>query len=307
MARIGSRVFIIHDEILAKKVKENQATTFKTITLPHPKYGFATSYLLIDSNILEIQCVKRETSSWFIGDSVEEDGSLFIATRIDPIFIALPFILGEIKFKDDQTPRFQALNNSLTSSEYKDVVLLRELLTEKELLSICDQKVFNDSKIYRINKEKIINWLKQKVLRVATRLDSSSLAPHSKTHQSPGDSPPLLKNAIGLISEYLPSSVFDLLLSIYKYTREDLNPSKKVVSKWDPSPVISGDLDTRKTPEESKKRKSPASSSNTTPKKQSTPAKKGKPRSKKEVSTKGMASISTFFGAKPPNQSLKKK
>jgi hypothetical protein len=69
-------------------------------------------YLLLNSNTLcEIQCVKETPSSWFVGDQViagaalnsffvsdfvllltpdlGSDGSLYMCTRIDPLFLAL--------------------------------------------------------------------------------------------------------------------------------------------------------------------------------------------------------------------------
>jgi len=148
-------------------------------------------------------------------------------------------------------------------------------------------------------------------------LGQSSLAPlDMKSFKSPEESPPLVKFALSFLSEYLSPLLFDLLLQTYNYKKEDIFPTKKnASSKWDPKPMISGDLDTSKKPvpeQNSKKRKidsssssssscpSSSSSSATTPltKKPSVGKKTAPPKTKPKGSTKGMKDIASFFGTK---------
>jgi hypothetical protein len=49
-------------------------------------------YLVVGNALLEIQRVLQEPTSWFIGQSVESDGALHVATRIDPLYLALPLL-----------------------------------------------------------------------------------------------------------------------------------------------------------------------------------------------------------------------
>nr|DAD44024.1 TPA_asm: hypothetical protein HUJ06_002254 [Nelumbo nucifera] len=66
--------------------------------LRHPKSGDTTSYFFINGSIQEFHWFKQSYGSWFIGDYVCEDGCLYTATPIDPIFILLP-IFEEARMK----------------------------------------------------------------------------------------------------------------------------------------------------------------------------------------------------------------
>eukprot|EP00959_Pyramimonas_sp_CCMP1952_P252169 5269074-Pyramimonas_sp.AAC.1 len=46
----------------------------KFATLPDPKTGKPSSYLLRDGSLQEINWFKQRLTSWFVGDSVVEDG-----------------------------------------------------------------------------------------------------------------------------------------------------------------------------------------------------------------------------------------
>lgn len=64
---------------------------FKIITLPHPSSGSPAKYCLDDNTnkIYEIITFNEPYRSWFIEDTVKSDGSLLLATPINPVFLGL--------------------------------------------------------------------------------------------------------------------------------------------------------------------------------------------------------------------------
>ena len=48
--------------------------------------------MLIGGHLQEVNWYKERYRSWFIGDSVLEDGSMYLCTLVDPLFLALPLM-----------------------------------------------------------------------------------------------------------------------------------------------------------------------------------------------------------------------
>ena len=61
-----------------------------TRMMPHA--GEPAEYLLIDGHLQEVNWYKERFRSWFVGDAVLEDGSMYLCTPVDPLFLALPLL-----------------------------------------------------------------------------------------------------------------------------------------------------------------------------------------------------------------------
>ncbi|ELR21040.1 Ydr279p family (RNase H2 complex component) protein [Acanthamoeba castellanii str. Neff] len=64
----------------------------KIITLPHPRTGAAARFMVRSGQVLEIQKVTERYRCWFKDNYVHKDGSLFIATEVDPLFLLVPLL-----------------------------------------------------------------------------------------------------------------------------------------------------------------------------------------------------------------------
>ncbi|KAM0886757.1 hypothetical protein ACQ4PT_029496 [Festuca glaucescens] len=60
------------------------------LSIRHPKLEEETQYLFIDGQLHEFNWFKERYGSWFLGDYVCEDGSVYYCTLVDPIFVLLP-------------------------------------------------------------------------------------------------------------------------------------------------------------------------------------------------------------------------
>ena len=54
--------------------------------------GEPAEYLLIEGHLQEGNWYKERFRSWFVGDAVLEDGSMYLCTPVDPLFLALPLL-----------------------------------------------------------------------------------------------------------------------------------------------------------------------------------------------------------------------
>lgn len=86
--------------------------------------------MMIDNDILELQVARprgSELASIFVGQSVQEDGILHMASRVDPLFLLLP-ILGK------HPARWCPLDQMLAEAGCGDLLGLQHLDARK----ICD-------------------------------------------------------------------------------------------------------------------------------------------------------------------------
>ena len=127
---------------------------------------------VFDSNLKEYSC--------FFGNGIIKDGNLMLCSRLDPLYV----ILGLL---DQRNSMFFGLDDLLSSDEFPDLAKLVNFLSLDKLLMICDvNDEIQDDSFIRINHEKTLNWLKNKVGKVvgqdctsdyASRLLSDYISP----------------------------------------------------------------------------------------------------------------------------------
>lgn len=158
--------------------------------------GTTSDYLLTGNTLHEINIYSKKFSSWFIDNQVISDGSLYVATPVDLLFLLLPALQ-----KSQSSGNFCDIEHIVecTGSSYQSAHMLSSLITaQSSLLScICDTKQSGGQTFYRLNDDKTINWLKLKVKSVKEAL----VVPHSPFATMTDTS--LSEYAAGLLSEYL--------------------------------------------------------------------------------------------------------
>lgn len=280
-------VFFIKGERIERKLQ--------IVMLPHPKYGKGTRYMWSEGShehereakLMEVQRSSHHPSSWFIGDYIESNGSFFVCTPVDPLFLALPFLANARAKGKDQKGYFIGLSQIIKSAEYPELSILRGMCKSAQLALICDVKDGWDatSKVYRLSDEKLLGWLKKKTDRLSVGLESHpsfdtlACSDEAKKHDAS-------VAAIGLLSEYLSKDVLDVLMDAYGVTTKQVCAKQKVVKSY-MSNTVTADGDTSRSEADSAaalKRKA-----------EKPPAKKVNKKLAK-VNIKGMKSMMSFFG-----------
>ncbi|KAG9066292.1 hypothetical protein KI688_001513 [Linnemannia hyalina] len=146
-----------------------------SMLLPCPSSGLPARYVIQDGGLYEMQMVDSEgLRSWFIGDTIQSDGALYLITPYDPVFMLIP-ILDTMRQKTaDAEGKFLLLEGIFGSSsdQYPSLRHLADLKNiDKYLALVCDVRVAA-MKTYRLNDEKVMGWLKKKVEVFVSKFES---------------------------------------------------------------------------------------------------------------------------------------
>jgi len=259
------------------------SATAAVLSLPHPRTGEPSRWVLRCSELLSVALAKPDYGSWFLGDTVKSDGSLLMLAPIDPIFLLLP-VLEQARGKSaDHAGNFSPLGQILQAGGSQQMARL-EQLDLADVRHVCESKQAGGDWYYRYDEERCVAWLLAKV-RQLTR-GSGGL--------SPGE-------AVELICEYAPDGVGATLRELHGISKAGAASSGGAGSSAKAA-VVWGEP----TAEEARKQKAAAAAANAQqdanapPEKRKTsglaePARKGKLA---KVDTRGMKSMASFFKKK---------
>ncbi|XP_039600819.1 ribonuclease H2 subunit B isoform X1 [Polypterus senegalus] len=264
------------------------------LSLRHPKTDNVSLYLLSNeaSEVFEVKAFNERYHSWFIGQSVQHDGRLLFLTRMDPVFLLLPYFS-----KFGKEGKFQPVEQVVVDEAFPGCIQLLKCSQTLQCLShVTEKKEVGSQLFYRYNKDKTLTWLKKKVDNTVKALKNSNIcvgdAVKSSTFIRSKRTTDIreedyLRYAHGLVSEYISE---DLSKDLLKYLQlpelsnatELEPPSKK--RKLSDNPVEAGEDYTKFNNDDHKKK----------PTKKMTPAQKALAK----VDKTGMKTLSAFFSPK---------
>jgi len=118
------------------------------VRLKHPRTNIDVICALDPSNKLyEVIRYAEDISSWFIGESVSDDGSLYFLTVTDPLF----FILS---YANQHPGKFCPIEDLLMDENYPDTHILSKCCSDEELRNIFDFKSLLVIKSLTITRQK---------------------------------------------------------------------------------------------------------------------------------------------------------
>ncbi|CAF2130496.1 unnamed protein product [Brassica napus] len=175
------------------------------LTLRHPKSENGTCYLFSNEMLQEIQWFKQSYGSWFLGDYISQDGSLYMATPVDPVFILLP-IFDVARMKKGEDPgKFRQLDEILFVEGYPEYQHLLPL-AEKSMQIVCQTQEVGSMKFYRLDNSKVLAWLTCKVNCL-----KKTLPELDKNYAAQGEKQTLV-DAVSIVGEYLKTEPWLKLL-----------------------------------------------------------------------------------------------
>ncbi|NXX92156.1 RNH2B Ribonuclease, partial [Centropus bengalensis] len=258
--------------------------------------GEATLYLFNSGaqQLFEVKAFHEEYRSWFIGQTVQQDGRLLFVTPMDPLFLILYYL---IKADKEQQGKFQPLDQVVLDSDYPHCPLLLKCADVKQHIHhITEEKEIGSQKFHKYSQENTLKWLKKKVTQTVKALKSNNICVGERVHAATfiSDKPitdtneDYIRYAHGLISDYIPE---DLSKELLKYLGL---PELK-------SPTQEPPLKKRKlsdTPVEANEDYTKFNTSDLKPKKANSKMSAAQ-KALAKVDKTGMKSISTFFSSKP--------
>ncbi|MEE6472278.1 hypothetical protein FKM82_009564 [Ascaphus truei] len=170
--------------------------------------------------LLEVKAFHEEYRSWFIGQTVQQDGRLLFATPMDPLFLVLYYLVKA----DKKQGKFQPVDQVVVDEEFPSCsMLLQCTQVAQSLHHVTEEKEIGSKKFYKYSKEKTLQWLKKKVDQTIKVLKSSDVcvgggvqsATFVRSKQGADvKEEDYTRYAHGLISEYLSE---DLSEDLSKY------------------------------------------------------------------------------------------
>ncbi|KAG2699828.1 hypothetical protein I3843_07G206100 [Carya illinoinensis] len=191
------------------------------LSLRHPKSGKTACYLFINGLLQELHWFKQSYGSWFVGDYVCEDGRLYTATPVDPVFIMLPIFEEARMKKEDDPGKFRQLDEIIFIHDYPGYQHLLSI-AENSMQVVCEIKEIGSSKFFRLDDSKVLAWLYHKVCELKETL---SVLDKNYAAQQEKDT---LADAVSILGEYVKDEPWlnllcnHLKLNLVEATREAL-------------------------------------------------------------------------------------
>ncbi|KAL8532460.1 hypothetical protein ACS0TY_008888 [Phlomoides rotata] len=187
------------------------------LSLRHPRTGNTACYLYTDGGLQELHWFKQTYGSWFLGDYVCEDGRLYTATPVDPVFILLP-VFEEARMKKGKEPgKFRQLDEIFYIDGYPGYQSLSSI-AEKTMPIVCDVKEVGSTKFFRLNDLKVLKWLCCKAHQLKQTL------PTLDENYAARDERDTLFDAVSIVREYLKEEPWvNLLCNKLKINLQDAN------------------------------------------------------------------------------------
>jgi len=219
----SSIICIFHTDVIC----DDSNNFAKVIKFPHPtKIDEQVQYLIANDTFFELQMLNGNlSSSWFIDNNIHKDGSLYMATPIDPLFMILPLLELHRKKSAEHAGYFCTLDQIL-SQTITDINQISSFMKIKHLnLSfICDIKDIGDQQLFRLNDTKVLKWLRCKVENTRTKLSAMAIVSRAqaKNFIRPdkriivnNETDEILNGALAFISEYITKPWKDVLYTSY--------------------------------------------------------------------------------------------
>ncbi|XP_049851250.1 ribonuclease H2 subunit B-like [Schistocerca gregaria] len=148
------------------------------ICLPHPSSDQPSRFILNSQNeLLEIQR-SSDVSSWFMDNTYIQDGSLYLTSAIDPLYILLRRLTSlfierdSFSLKQNFIPTSQIFRHEL----YEHYKYLEQLVN---LETLCESCIKGSERCYKLDRKKVICWLQHKVNRIYQYFSENTEKIHS--------------------------------------------------------------------------------------------------------------------------------
>ncbi|KAF1759570.1 hypothetical protein GCK72_016037 [Caenorhabditis remanei] len=142
--------------------------------------------------------------SFFYGESIIENGTVHLIAPFNPIFTCLPFL-------HKTADKFLEIDEILVDEKFEGI---REVARNERILkaleSVADVKDVLDVKLYRLNQEKLMEWIKRK-------FDGLKVEMAKDAHKSLLDCPEAFdRHVFQFLIDYLPVDIITAVKSHLK-------------------------------------------------------------------------------------------
>ncbi|KAF9918129.1 Ribonuclease H2 subunit B [Linnemannia zychae] len=237
-----------------------------TMLLPSPSSGLPARFVIQDGKLYEMQMIDSEgLRSWFIGETIQSDGALYLITPFDPVFMFIPILDIMRQKTSSYDGKYLMLEGIFGSSndQYPSMRHLADLKDVDRYLSlVCDVRDSTSSgamKTFRLDDEKVMEWLKRKMETFVSKFETipalvDSIA-YTESLPAACRSEAITQSVLRLISANLSESWATKLAENYQFPELDKLESRSQLPSLSDFNKRSMDLDDEPKAKEVKKPK----------------------------------------------------
>jgi hypothetical protein len=147
------------------KSQKNRSSSYPIVKLKDPSIQQSRQYVLVNDrkDIMEVQSLSSDFSSFFVGRHIVKDGDLHVWNRVDPLFLVLAAQVPD----DNQKCSWQPLDQCLGCLPSHEVI--QPAVEPAQMGHLC-QTMCNDQTddvtYYKFSVPKALAWLQKKQERV---------------------------------------------------------------------------------------------------------------------------------------------
>jgi len=139
----------------------------RSTELRHPRSGEPACFLLGSSGgalrvLVEVAAFDEGHRSWFVGDTVQSDGKLYLCNVYNPIYIILPYLI--------KAPRLTPLDQTLEDPQFPLTPLLAGAVEGGKLEAVAEQKGAADLNVWAYSEARTLAWLEARCGRLRAAL-----------------------------------------------------------------------------------------------------------------------------------------
>lgn len=194
-------------------------------SIPHPRHGQLSSFAAGIRNsqliVLESQQWSPLFSSWFVENFVEPRGSLAVLTEFDVTFFAIRIAIGKLSLREEIDAQVSSPGTSTGSFRDIDDLLLEvpEVLISTftmlspagrphealdfSLRTICDVRVGDEKRYYRLNINRTLVWAASRVRRLQALEAFRKLVTGDDSKSGEAEQV-IERKALAVVCDYLP-------------------------------------------------------------------------------------------------------
>lgn len=145
------------------------STDVQIIRLKHPRTSSSAMYVIDkDKNkMFEMISFDEGNRSWFIGETVQSNGKLYLVSPVDVTYLILPYLM--------QADKNVPLDHLLIDPDYPEISHLASAAASKDFSHVADRKGNPELGVWRYNEETTLNWLESKVKKLSTLLQEKKI------------------------------------------------------------------------------------------------------------------------------------
>ncbi|XP_039253554.1 ribonuclease H2 subunit B-like [Styela clava] len=184
------------------------STSLSVLTLKHPCTGEPSKFLFNDKlkQLYEINSHRDKYGSWFVDAKVQQDGSLFVATIIDPLYIVLPYLNNS-----GQAEKYVILDQILKDEKYSDCNKFVKILSKSQMENVAEVSGTGDFVGFKYSQEKTLEWLSKKVKNTVNAVTSSGIFIADNCDDKENEDEIQLEYAFRFVESYLNEDIASLL------------------------------------------------------------------------------------------------